>query len=99
MILVTGATGTNGRLVVDALLRAGVGVRAMVQSPAKSAGFVEAGAESAVADFDKPATLTGMPDAFISSRGRRRSPLLKWPRRSHALLGVRCAMWISPTNS
>src|SRR5262245_43374046 len=58
MILVTGATGTNGRLVVDALLHAGAGVRAMVQSEAKASGFVEAGAESVVADFDKPATLT-----------------------------------------
>ena len=34
MILVTDATGTNGRLVVEALLKAGTEVRAMVQSPA-----------------------------------------------------------------
>src|SRR5262245_44558918 len=58
MILVTGATGTNGRLVVDALRRAGAEVRAMVQSQAKSAGLADAEAEIVTADFDKPATLT-----------------------------------------
>jgi nucleoside-diphosphate-sugar epimerase len=35
MILITGATGTNGRLVVEALLHTGIPVRAMVQNPAK----------------------------------------------------------------
>jgi len=58
MILVTGATGTNGRLVVDALRRAGAEVRAMVQSQARSAGLADAEAEIVTADFDKPATLT-----------------------------------------
>jgi uncharacterized protein YbjT (DUF2867 family) len=58
MILVTGATGTNGRLVVDALRRAGAEVRAMVQSRAKSAGLADAETETVTADFDKPATLT-----------------------------------------
>jgi uncharacterized protein YbjT (DUF2867 family) len=36
MILVTGATGTNGRLVVEALLQAGTSVRAMVQDPTRA---------------------------------------------------------------
>jgi len=58
MILVTGATGTNGRLVVDALRHAGAEVRAMVQGQAKPAGLADAGAEIVRADFDKPATLT-----------------------------------------
>jgi uncharacterized protein YbjT (DUF2867 family) len=59
MILVTGATGTNGRLVVEALLRAGIPVRAMVQNPAKAADLLQAGAQLVVADFDKPETLDG----------------------------------------
>jgi len=58
MILVTGATGTNGRLVVDALRRAGAKVRAMVQSQAKSAGLAEAEVEIVTADFDTPTMLT-----------------------------------------
>jgi uncharacterized protein YbjT (DUF2867 family) len=59
MILVTGATGTNGRLVVEALLRAGMPVRAMVQNPAKAADLQQGGAQLVVADFDKPDTLDG----------------------------------------
>jgi uncharacterized protein YbjT (DUF2867 family) len=57
MILVTGATGTNGRLVVQSLLRAGAAVRAMVQSTGKAADLVQAGAQVVAADFDKPETL------------------------------------------
>jgi uncharacterized protein YbjT (DUF2867 family) len=57
MILVTGATGTNGRLVVDALLAGGASVRAMVQNRAKAADLQQAGADVVVADFDKPQTL------------------------------------------
>jgi uncharacterized protein YbjT (DUF2867 family) len=57
MILVTGATGTNGRLVVDALLAGGASVRAMVQNRAKAAGLQQAGADVVVADFDRPQTL------------------------------------------
>ena len=57
MILVSGATGTNGRLVVEALLRAGMSVRAMIQDATKAATLRGAGVESVVADFDKPATL------------------------------------------
>jgi uncharacterized protein YbjT (DUF2867 family) len=59
MILVTGATGTNGRLVVEALLRAGVPVRAMVQNSTKVAALQQAGAQVVVGDFDKPGTLDG----------------------------------------
>jgi uncharacterized protein YbjT (DUF2867 family) len=57
MILVTGATGTNGRLVVDALLAGGASVRAMVQNRAKAADLQQAGADVVVADFDRPQTL------------------------------------------
>ena len=55
----TGATGTNGRLVVQALLRAGLPVRAMVQNPTKAADLQQAGSQFVVADFDKPDTLDG----------------------------------------
>ena len=57
MILVTGATGTNGRLVVQALLAAGMRVRATVQDSTRAADLHQAGAELARANFDEPATL------------------------------------------
>jgi len=57
MILVTGATGTNGRFVVQALLETGARVRAMVQVRAKAADLERSGAELVAADFDKPETL------------------------------------------
>src|SRR5262245_12307448 len=57
MILVTGATGTNGRFVVQALLETGTRVRAMVQAPSKAADLERSGAELVAADFDKPETL------------------------------------------
>jgi len=57
MVLITGATGTNGRLVVEALLRAGVGVRAMVQDADKAAALARAGARLVVANFDERDTL------------------------------------------
>src|SRR5215475_12267717 len=57
MILVTGATGTNGRWVVRLLLRSGAAVRAMVQSTAKATDLAQAGAQVVAADFDNPETL------------------------------------------
>jgi uncharacterized protein YbjT (DUF2867 family) len=57
MILVTGATGTNGRVAVQFLLRAGTAVRAMVQNTAKAADLAQAGAQVVAADFDTPETL------------------------------------------
>jgi len=57
MILVTGATGTNGRLVVQALRAAGVPVRAMVQDSSRATDLQRAGAHVIVADFDQPNTL------------------------------------------
>src|SRR5262245_43377708 len=57
MILVTGATGTNGRVAVQLLLRAGAAVRAMVQDTAKAADLAQAGAQVVAADFDIPEML------------------------------------------
>src|SRR5262245_26929153 len=57
MILVTGATGTNGRFVVQTLLEMGARVRAMVQAPSKAADLERSGAALVAADFDKPETL------------------------------------------
>jgi uncharacterized protein YbjT (DUF2867 family) len=57
MILVTGATGTNGRLVVQELLRRGAPVRAMVQNPARASDLQQTGAQLVVGDFDQPETL------------------------------------------
>jgi len=70
MILVTGATGTNGRFIVQGLRAAGARVRAMVQDPARAGDLQRAGAELAVADFDRPDTL----DAALA--GAERSLLL-----------------------
>jgi uncharacterized protein YbjT (DUF2867 family) len=57
MILVTGATGTNGRLVVQALRARGIRVRAMVQDASRAQDLREAGAELTVGNFDHPSTL------------------------------------------
>jgi uncharacterized protein YbjT (DUF2867 family) len=54
-VLVTGATGRVGRLVVDELLRAGVPVRALTRRPESAA--LPAGAEVVAGDFIVPASL------------------------------------------
>jgi len=54
-VLVTGATGRVGRLVVDALLRAGVAVRALTRRPEQAA--LPAGAEVVAGDLTVPASL------------------------------------------
>ncbi|MEV6825821.1 NAD(P)H-binding protein [Amycolatopsis sp. NPDC051102] len=54
-ILVTGATGSVGRLVVDELLAAGVPVRALTVDPGRA--NLPAGAEVVVGSLAKPSTL------------------------------------------
>ncbi|MEV7089866.1 SDR family oxidoreductase [Streptomyces sp. NPDC093085] len=59
-IVVTGATGHLGRLVVDALLARGVpadGITAVVRNKEKAAEVLPAGVEVRVADYDDPASL------------------------------------------
>jgi uncharacterized protein YbjT (DUF2867 family) len=55
VVLVTGATGRVGRLVVDELLRAGASVRALTRRPEQAA--LPAGVEVVAGDFTAPASL------------------------------------------
>ncbi|MGV9315501.1 NAD(P)H-binding protein [Streptomyces sp. NPDC003691] len=55
-ILVTGATGNVGRLVVNELAGRGLPLRALTRDPAKAAAF-PAGAEPAVGDLARPESL------------------------------------------
>ncbi|MEU4328125.1 NAD(P)H-binding protein [Nonomuraea dietziae] len=59
-ILVTGATGVVGRIVVDRLLEAGQQVRALTRNPA-AAGLPDA-AEVVAGDLTVPSTLAGLLD-------------------------------------
>ena len=56
-ILVTGATGTNGREIVRALAERGARVRAFVRQSEDAAALVARGAEIAVGDLDDPASV------------------------------------------
>ncbi|GAA3392291.1 SDR family oxidoreductase [Streptomyces roseoviridis] len=64
-IVVTGATGRLGRLVIDALLTSvpAESVAAVVRDKDKAADLAERGVELRVADYDRPETLA---DAFGS---------------------------------
>jgi uncharacterized protein YbjT (DUF2867 family) len=57
VILVVGATGQVGSLVVRRLRAEGVPVRAMVRDPASAADLAATGAELVVADLSRPETL------------------------------------------
>jgi uncharacterized protein YbjT (DUF2867 family) len=58
MILITGATGTTGRAVVEELRGLGArGVRALVRDPARADFIREAGFEAVAGDFERPETL------------------------------------------
>ncbi|ADB35736.1 NmrA family protein [Kribbella flavida DSM 17836] len=62
-IVVTGATGQLGRLVVADLLAAGVpasGLTAVARSKEKAADLIEQGVQVAIADYDQPDTLNGV---------------------------------------
>lgn len=61
-IVVTGATGALGRLVIDELLTAGVpasGIAAVVRNKDKAAPLAERGVELRVADYSAPESLAG----------------------------------------
>jgi uncharacterized protein YbjT (DUF2867 family) len=69
MILITGATGNNGRELVRQLVAAGQHVRALVRDVAKATNLKGPNVELAVGDFDRPATLDaalrGVEKAFL----------------------------------
>ncbi|NUW45959.1 NmrA family NAD(P)-binding protein [Nonomuraea rhodomycinica] len=60
-ILVTGATGTVGRRVVDELVRAGRQVRALTRDPSRASGLLPADVEVVAGDLADPGSL---PAAF-----------------------------------
>jgi uncharacterized protein YbjT (DUF2867 family) len=60
-VLVTGATGNTGRAIIDALIKRGTPVRAMIRTPADSSRLPN-GVPVAVADFDDPASVAPAPD-------------------------------------
>lgn len=69
MILITGATGNNGKELIRQLTAAGQQARALVRNPAKAADLKGPNVELAVGDFDQPATLDaalrGVEKAFL----------------------------------
>ncbi|MCH8330509.1 MAG: NmrA family NAD(P)-binding protein, partial [Bacteroidetes bacterium] len=58
-ILVTGATGNTGSMLVPALLEAGHKVRAFVRNEEKAKALKEAGAELYIGDMDDPESIDG----------------------------------------
>jgi uncharacterized protein YbjT (DUF2867 family) len=56
-ILVTGATGNIGRILVKELAAANVTARALVRSREKAEGIEKLGLEAVIGDLDKPETL------------------------------------------
>ena len=56
-ILVTGATGNVGSLIIPILTSLGADVRALTRDESKAPGFKDAGAEIVVGDLEKPDTL------------------------------------------
>lgn len=57
LILVTGATGQQGRAVARALLGRGQRIRVLTRSLARASEFVEAGAEGATGDLTERLSL------------------------------------------
>lgn len=83
-VLVAGATGQTGKLIVTALLREGYTVRAMSRSAKRAASLGE-GVEPAVGDVTDPASLSAAMkgvDAVLSAIGGR------WPIGSNGFKAV-----------
>jgi uncharacterized protein YbjT (DUF2867 family) len=80
MILVTGATGTNGRALVEELNKKRIPFRAMLHG-AKKTNLLPPETDTVEADFAKPATLTrallGIDHAFLVSPSSERGAELE----------------------
>ncbi len=100
MILVTGATGSNGRELLNRLLALGVAVRAMVRPRSGQANDLPQGVELAKADFDDGASiayaLAGIESAFLvtSSSERVEEQQLRFVERARTS-GVRHIVYVS----
>lgn len=82
-ILVTGATGTLGRLVVEQLHRTGHAVRALTRNPAEATGLPD-DVEVAEGDLTRPETLASALDGvtalhLIGATGHDHTPLTTGP--------------------
>lgn len=77
MILVTGATGSNGTEIVKLLAARGIPVRAMVRNPERAKEITLPGVEIVAGDFDRPETLdaalTGVERAFLLTPSSERA--------------------------
>ena len=78
MILVTGATGSNGRELINVLTLTGVAVRAMVRSMEHAQGLIgRDGVDVVVGDFDRAETLRavlkGIDRAFLVTNSSERA--------------------------
>lgn len=78
MILVTGATGTTGSVVLQELLDRGAPVRALTHTPAHADALRARGADVAVADLDDPGSLD------VAMRGVERMYLVQSPNERQA---------------
>src|SRR6266508_3203663 len=80
MILITGATGINGRELIQQLTVDGQRVRALVRNPAKAANLKAPNVELFAGDFEQPTTLDaalkGADKAFLLAPMDER--LVKW---------------------
>ncbi|GJG88856.1 NAD(P)-dependent oxidoreductase [Gemmatimonadetes bacterium T265] len=98
MILVTGATGNNGRALLPLLLAAGAPVRALTR--AADAAALPPGVEAVAGDFDRPETLApalaGVERAFLvtNSTARAEAQQLAFVAAARAA-GVRHVVYLS----
>ena len=101
-VLVTGATGNTGSVLVPALLREGINVRVFARDEAKAKSLKNAGAEVVIGDLDKPETISpALKDVdkvyFLTWNGetqlRQGENFINAAKKSGNLHIVRHSMW------